>query len=112
MWPDQPQQGLAPEPTPRAVSTTVQLPYIPSTQELANLPAGSSVETPWGMVEPDETGQPRLIMNAEGQAAYRAARTKAMSDYGGTPFSGYPGAPKPSIAVGRRNYNPFTGMWS
>lgn len=110
MWPDLQAPGQAPAPKP--VSTTAKYPYIPSADEIAGLPPGTSVETPWGIVEPDPSGEPRLVMNAQGQAAYAAARARAMAAYGPTPFAGRPGVPNPPVAVGKPNYNAFTGMWS
>lgn len=107
------QQQPAPAAGPqRQVAASVKYPYIPSAAEMTKLPPGATIETPWGLVEPDANGEPRLVMNAQGQAAYQQARARAAADYGPTPFAIYPGAPKPNIAVGRKNFNPYTGMWS
>jgi hypothetical protein len=108
--PGPPQQPLAGGGAP--VQATVKYSRIPTAEEVAQLPLGSTIETPWGVVQPDENGEPRLIMNEQGKAAYIQAQERAKRSYGPTPFAAIPGAPEPDIAVGTWNFNPFTGMWS
>jgi hypothetical protein len=90
-----------------------QLTRVPTSSEFKALGPGATVQTPWGQVVADEMGEPKLVLDEAGRAAYTAAKSKAILGYGTMPgFAQTPGAPPAPVEVGRANFNPFTGQWS
>jgi hypothetical protein len=85
-----------------------QLDHVPSSSELAGLPPGANIQTPYGSV--DHTG--KLTLSAEGQAKYQQAVVQRRKSYGPHPWAGDPAAPPPPITLGKPSFNPFSGQWS
>lgn len=86
----------------------LRLDRVPSPSELAQLPPGVQIETPYGTM--DERGE--LQLSPEGRANYQQAVAARLKSYGPSPFAADPNAPKPSVKLGRRSFNPFTGQYS
>lgn len=84
-----------------------QLDHMPTRSELATLPEGMQISTPYGQVTRD--GQ--LLPSPEGAQLYQQAVVRARQDFGPHPFAGDPNAPPPPIRLGRAWINPFTGRW-
>lgn len=104
----QPMASPAPPVTTTPASFSVQFDRIPTAAERAELPPGTSVQTPYGVMGPDGM----LTPTPEGQQLYRQAMVKAQKDFGPHPWAGDPSAPQPPVKLGRSNFNPFTGQWS
>lgn len=114
LWPDAPAGGgggaqpgpgqpVAPAPAPLRLSVE----KVPSRAEIASLPPGAEIMTPYGMVGADG----RVHPTPETAAAYQAAVVRAQQAYGPHPFSAMPGVPAPPVVLGRANFNAFTGQW-
>lgn len=95
-------QGQAVEAAP-----ALQLDHMPSKAELADMPPGLSVTTPYGAV----TSDGRLIPSPEGAALYQQHVAQARKTFGPYPFANIPDAPPPPVKLGRSWFNPFTGNW-
>jgi len=80
---------------------------VPSRGELAMLPAGVTVDTPYGSVGADG----RLALSPQGQELYKQAVVAKRRKFGLHPWAGDPRAPQPPVTLGRPSFNPFTGQW-
>lgn len=102
------QQNGLPSPTPAAaMPLMVQMDRMPSRAELATLPSGTSVQTPFGTVTPDGG----IAFTPEGAQQYQAAVVQRRKSFGQHPFANDPSAPQPPVEPGRSAFNPFTGTW-
>ncbi len=106
-------QATAPGGAPQAVPTAVAFDRVPSADEFAQLPPGTTGQSPYGPIVPGADGKPTQVLDEAGKAAFVQARAKTIADYGPMPsFLQVPGAPQPEFRVGKSNFNPFTGKWS
>lgn len=92
---------------PQAAQPIVQIDRIPSRGELAMLPEGMRVMTPYGEMNRDGTITP----TPELQDAYQKATVQRRQDFGPHPWNDDPNAPHPPAVLGKRMFNPFTGRW-
>jgi len=86
---------------------TFQMDRVPSAAEMASLPEGTRIQTPYGEV--DRSG--RITPSPEGEVKYKEAVVMARKRLGPHPFAGDVNAPPFPVRLGRANINPFTGMW-
>jgi hypothetical protein len=83
------------------------MPRIPKPGEA---PPGAVVQTPFGTVEEDQTGNSKLALSPEGTQKYKETKAALRKKLGPMPASlTAPGMPELPIEVGQWNYNPFTG---
>lgn len=101
------QQG-AEQQQAQPVQPTVAMSRVPTRAELATLPPGTIVTTPYGEMTQDGN----LIPSPEGMAAYQQAIVSKRQKFGPHPFTHDPSAPPPPIKLGRPSFNPFTGTWT
>lgn len=100
--------GQPAQPTSIGPSFQLQLDHVPSRAELAEVPPGVKVTTPYGEV--DATG--KLTLSEQGKVQYQQAMLKKQKEYGFHPFAGDPNAPPPPVKLGRPSFNPFTWRWT
>lgn len=98
---------------PPAAPAVLQTTRVPTKDEFAAMGPGATAQTPFGPVVPKENGDPQLVLDEAGKAAYVQARAQALARYGPMPaFASGPGMPPPPVEPGRSNFNPFSGVWS
>lgn len=81
--------------------------HVPDLAEIAGLPEGLRIMTPYG----EMTRDGNLIPNPQAAQAYQMAVVQAREKFGPHPWAGLPNAPQPPIKLGRSWINPFTGSW-
>jgi len=83
------------------------MPKLPAPEQI---PPGAVVQTPFGTVEEDETGNSSLALNPEGTLKFKQAKAALRTKLGPMPASlSGPGMPEMPLELGQWNYNPFTG---
>jgi hypothetical protein len=80
---------------------------VPTLQEIANVPQGTGIQTPYGTMERDG----RLNLSPEGEIKYKQALVQRRKQFGPHPFAADPNAPKPDVRLNGRFFNPFSGLW-
>lgn len=86
---------------------------VPTKDEFAALGPGATVQTPFGQMVNDQSGEPKVVLDEAGRAAFTAEKARALTKFGTLPqFATLPGAPAPPVEVGAPNFNVFTGQWS
>jgi hypothetical protein len=80
---------------------------VPTPAELAEVPEGVEVQTPYGAVARDG----KLTLSPDGEVKYKEAMVKRRKQYGPHPFAGDPNAPPAPARLGGRMFNPFSGQW-
>ena len=80
---------------------------VPTSYELASLPPGTTVTTPYGSIGADG----KLVPNAQTQARYQQAIVQRRKQFGPHPFANDPNAPPAPVELGKPSFNPFTGQW-
>lgn len=99
MWPD----VSAPPPPP-----PVQLKKSPSTDDLARIPDGSEVVTPYATGTKRNGEVAEYHLTPAGQEAHKRATLALRERAGATPFDGDPTAPPIlPLVLGKTNYNPW-----
>lgn len=99
MWPD----ATAPAPPP-----PVQLKKSPSTDDLARIPDGSEVVTPYATGTKRNGEVAEYHLTPAGQEAHKRATLALRERAGATPFDGDPTAPPIlPLVLGKWNYNPW-----
>lgn len=96
------------EATPTAVKPVFQIGHVPTATELATMPDGFQIMTPYGEVQKDGS----LIPSPEGAVKYQQAIVQARKQFGPHPWADDPQAPPPPVRLGRSMINPFTGQWT
>lgn len=87
----------------------IQMNRMPQGHEMASLTKGSIVNTPYGDVTKDGTGQVSVTFSPLMQEKLRQRRKVEVKMFGEFPGSTDPNSPPPPINPGRRSFNPFTG---
>lgn len=104
----QPQPPQPGEPGGPAMTPAVfQMDRVPDASELATLPEGMQIQTPYGTVD---RASGKLSLSPEGKVKYQEAVVQARKKLGPTPFGDIPNAPPMPVRLGRYNVNPFTGQ--
>ena len=80
---------------------------LPKPGEMAGLPPGLQVRTPYGDL--DEEGN--LVKSPEYEQKQKEAIVRARQRFGPHPWNGMAGAPEPNVELGRSYFNPFTNSF-
>lgn len=101
------QQSQQQQPQQPAQEPVFNVAQIPSAADMATMPPGMKIMSPYGEVNRDGTIQ----LSPEGADAYRTATVHLEKRFGPHPWAGDVNAPRPKVRLGRSNFNPFTGQW-
>jgi hypothetical protein len=96
-------QPLTPPPPPPPVT----FPRQPTDADLARIPDGSEVITPYGTGVKKGGVVERYRLSPAGQEAHKRATLAARERFGRTPFDGDPAAPQWPVVIGGYNFNPW-----
>lgn len=106
MWPDA-QAKAAPGPMPTAPTEPITFQRLPFDDELAMVPEGSVVRTPWGEGRASGGKVRDYNLTPAGKEAHGRAMVKRVQTFGAHPWVHDPAAPQPPIELGRPAFNPF-----
>lgn len=91
---------------------TLNLNRAPSRRDYVGMLPGTGIGTPYGVATIGADGNPIIQFSSpEHEARYRNDESQYKGRFGPTPLSRFPGAPQPTIQLGRPAFNPFTGTW-
>ncbi len=114
-WPEaQGEAAPAPAPQPTAPAPPIEFQRLPFDDELAMVPEGSVVRTPWGEGRVQGGSVRDYALTPAGKEAYGRAMIREVENFGAHPWKGDPGAPAPPVEPGRPSFNPFapgTSAW-
>lgn len=106
--PDGSVPGAGAQPSARpAPPAPVTFTRTPREDEIALVPEGAEVITPFGTGVKKNGTVERYNLTPAGQEAHKRATLAARERFGRTPFDGDPAAPQLPIVVGGLNYNPW-----
>jgi hypothetical protein len=80
---------------------------LPGPGEMAGLPPGVQVRTPYGDLDQDGN----IVKSPEYEQKQKEAIVRARQKFGPHPWNGMAGAPEPSIELGKGYFNPFTNQF-
>lgn len=102
--------GPAPGPPTAALDGgySLTMDHVPTSAELATVPGGVNVQTPYGTVD-RSTGS--LTLSPDGKEAYQQAVLRMRSRFGPHPFAKDPNSAPVPATLGKPMYNPFINQW-
>lgn len=107
MWPDARGQAPAPAPVPTAPTEPITFQRLPFDDELAMVPEGSVVRTPWGEGRVSGGKVRDYNLTPAGKEAHGRAMVKRVQEFGAHPWVNDPRAPQPPVELGRPAFNPL-----